>query len=72
MLVCVTNYLILSFGAGEAFLDDNKFILFYFFLKIQGRQKLLDDPGKYIERYNIQRDLTLKEIVKFEKLASFN
>ncbi|KKO74121.1 hypothetical protein AAJ76_11500068 [Vairimorpha ceranae] len=32
MLVCVTNYLILSFGAGEAFLDDNKFILFYFFI----------------------------------------
>ena len=35
MLVCVTDYLILSFGAGEAFLDDNKFILFYFFLLLQ-------------------------------------
>ncbi|KKO73581.1 hypothetical protein AAJ76_4320001058 [Vairimorpha ceranae] len=32
MLVCVTDYLILSFGAGEAFLDDNNFILFLLFL----------------------------------------
>ncbi|KKO73966.1 hypothetical protein AAJ76_1560006166, partial [Vairimorpha ceranae] len=31
LLVCVTDYLILSFGAGEAFLDDNKFILFFFY-----------------------------------------
>ena len=28
MLVCVTDYLILSFGAVEAFLDDNKLIFF--------------------------------------------
>ncbi|KKO75328.1 hypothetical protein AAJ76_2400027265 [Vairimorpha ceranae] len=29
MLVCVNGNLILSFGAVEAFLDDNKLILFY-------------------------------------------
>ena len=29
--MCVTDYLILSFGAVEAFLKDNKLILFYYF-----------------------------------------
>ncbi|KKO73958.1 hypothetical protein AAJ76_1600005850 [Vairimorpha ceranae] len=34
MLVCVTDYLILSFGAVEAFLDDNKLILFFSFISV--------------------------------------
>ncbi|KKO73618.1 hypothetical protein AAJ76_3810001319 [Vairimorpha ceranae] len=54
MLVCVTDYLILSFGAGEAFLDDNKFILFYFFLSSNGDLPIYNKILRQIEPWMIK------------------